>query len=66
MKNLILILFLMSLIACSEESGDNTSKAKNEHIWKHQTDALKKTEDLAKQLEKEFKKKMEQMEKAQE
>jgi len=63
LKIVLLIFITLSFIACSD---NNAEKPKNEHIWKTQTDALQKTKDLAEQLEDEFKKKMEQMEKSQE
>ena len=60
----VLILSLLLLTACSNDTDEN--KVKDDHIWKTQTDSLKKTKDLAEKLEDEFKKKMEQMEKSQE
>lgn len=62
LKN-VLIISLISLAACSDDSTEN--KAKGDHIWKEQTEALQKTKDLAKTLDEEFKKKMEQMEESQ-
>jgi hypothetical protein len=68
MKNLALITFvtftlLLTLNACSENSNDNA--AKNDHIWKTQTDTLKQANDLADQLNKEFEKKEKQLQETQ-
>lgn len=56
-KKLILLVLVSSvavmMVACSEE--DEQKKSKNEatgdHIWKHQTDALKTSKDVAKKLQ---------------
>lgn len=65
MNNSIIIFFVLILAACSENANDKTPAPENDHIWKTQTDALKKAEDLAQQLNEEFKKKAKQMEEAQ-
>jgi outer membrane biogenesis lipoprotein LolB len=41
------------IAACTdnEESKDSKKEAKGDHVWKHQTDALKTSKDVAKQLQ---------------
>ncbi len=69
MKNIITIILLLFIAACSDDKvaqSDKKATPKNDHIWKTQTDALQKTKDLAEQLNKQFKEKAEQLEKARE
>ncbi|MFV2061382.1 MAG: hypothetical protein ACC653_11920 [Gammaproteobacteria bacterium] len=61
--SLTLFSMIVTLPACSENSDDNAPK--NDRIWKTQTDALKQADDLAEQLNNEFKRKEKQMQEAQ-
>lgn len=44
---------ISSMAACSDNNDNQAGKkeASGEHIWKHQTDALKTSKDAAKQLQ---------------
>jgi len=66
MNKFIYISILSTLVACSDNPDNETPTPKNDHIWKTQTDALKKAEDLAEQLNEQFKKKAKQIEQARE
>lgn len=54
LKSLLSLVFAASLItgltACTEESDKNEKKS-GDHVWKQQTDTLKKSKDVAKQLQ---------------
>ncbi len=60
--SLTLFSLVFSLISCSDSSNDNTTK--NDHVWKTQTDTLKQANDLAEQLNEEFKRKEKQLQDA--
>ncbi len=62
-KNIILLSILFTFAACNGDSKEETTTPKNDHIWKSKTDSIKKAKDLAEQLNEQFKKKAEQMEK---
>ena len=40
----------VGLVACTEEGDKNETKS-GDHVWKHQTDTLKTSKDVAKQLQ---------------
>ncbi|MDH5601335.1 MAG: hypothetical protein OEY78_08545 [Gammaproteobacteria bacterium] len=54
LKSLLLLIFAASLaaglVACSDESDENENKS-GDHVWKHQTDTLKTSKDVARQLQ---------------
>lgn len=54
LKNLLSLFILsllgLSLAACSDDSEKSQSKS-GDHIWKHQTDSLKTSKDVANQLQ---------------
>lgn len=57
LKTIILVGFLSSLasimVACSdnEDKSEPKKEASGDHIWKHQTDALQTSKDVAKKLQ---------------
>ena len=54
LKLMLSLLFTASLatglVACSEE-GEKSENKSGDHVWKHQTDTLKTSKDVAKQLQ---------------
>lgn len=57
LKKLILLVLVSSvalmMVACSEDNEQKKSEneATGDHVWKHQTDALKTSKDVAKKLQ---------------
>lgn len=54
MKLLIISGLFSGLAACSDNESNQSGQKEThgEHIWKHQTDTLKTSKDVAKQLQK--------------
>ena len=54
LKSILSLIFTASLaaglVACSEENNKDEAKS-GDHIWKHQTDTLQTSKDVAKQLQ---------------
>ena len=49
---IIIPFFLLSfLIACTDDENKNKKELSGDHIWKEQTDTLKTSKDVAKQLQ---------------
>ncbi len=57
-KNNIVVILLLTIslfISACSETGDESKKSKNDHVWKHQTDALESAKDVAKKLDDQLK-----------
>lgn len=57
-KNNIVVMLLLTIslfISACSETGDESQKSQNDHVWKHQTDALKSAKDVAKKLDDQLK-----------
>lgn len=51
--NIFILLFLLSfIVACSDEKEPQKKVSSGDHVWKQQTDALKTSKEVAKQLQK--------------
>lgn len=51
-KTVILLSLLAGLFACSDDNKEKDENVKSgDHVWKHQTDALKTSKDAAKKLQ---------------
>ena len=49
----ILLFFLLSFtVACSDDDDNKKKEITGDHIWKQQTDALKTSKEVAKQVQK--------------
>ncbi len=64
-KNILLLFILFTFTACNNDTKEEVTAPKNDHIWKSQTDSIKKAKDLAEQLNEQFKNKAKQMEDSQ-
>lgn len=51
-KTVILLIFAMSLFACSDENNEAPKKeTSGDHVWKSQTDTIQKAKDATKKLQ---------------
>lgn len=66
-KKIILLGFIsslaLSMLACGSDTDgkDEKEKAKGDHVWKHQTDALQSAKDVTKKMQENMKQQQEKM-----
>jgi len=64
-KTTLILFFLSSLmLACSDNTAENTGEKKqSDHVWKQQTDALKSAKEVAGKLEESLQQHQQKMDK---